>query len=69
MWPVSPTPGPDDLEDEDNPWLTGPGYQNSIANCVARWVQAEELYGAGVEALQPLAEELILLARRARQAW
>ncbi|GGZ40090.1 hypothetical protein [Streptomyces bluensis] len=35
---------------------------------VARWVRAEELRGARVEDMQPLAEELILLARRAQDA-
>lgn len=24
LWPTSPKPGPDDRENEDNPWATGP---------------------------------------------
>lgn len=34
----------------------------------ARWMRAEELQGARCEDVQPLAEELVLLARRARSA-
>ncbi|MEV6732872.1 MULTISPECIES: hypothetical protein [unclassified Streptomyces] len=35
---------------------------------VARWVQGEELHGARIDDMQPVAEEIILLARRAREA-
>ncbi|GAA3478225.1 hypothetical protein [Streptomyces yanii] len=83
VWPASPAPGSDNLEDEDNPWVTGPWVSelhplardtlaavgdSEVPTIVARWVQAEELRGTRVEDLQPLAEELILLARRAREA-
>ncbi|MFF2957956.1 hypothetical protein ACFVT1_03320 [Streptomyces sp. NPDC057963] len=83
VWPTSPVPGPDGPETEDDPWVTGPwvselrppardtlaGVRDSeIPAAVARWVQAEELEGARAEDMQPLAEELVLLARRARDA-
>lgn len=83
VWPTSPAPGPDDSVDEDSPWVTGPWVSelhplardalaavrdSEVPIIVARWVQAEELHGTRVEGIQPLAEELILLARRAHEA-
>ncbi|MFE9853656.1 hypothetical protein ACFYPN_33415 [Streptomyces sp. NPDC005576] len=83
LWPTSPVPGPDGLEDEDDPWVTGPWVSelnplvrdtlaavrdSEVPTIVARWVQAEELHGARVQDMQPVAEELILLARRALEA-
>ncbi|MFI2505667.1 hypothetical protein [Streptomyces sp. NPDC018972] len=83
VWPTSPAPGPEGLESEDDPWATGPwvselpslvrdtlaGVPDSeVPAVVARWVQAEELQGASAENVQPLAEELFLLAGRARDA-
>ncbi|MFB7666418.1 hypothetical protein ACFC1R_21110 [Kitasatospora sp. NPDC056138] len=83
VWPVSPPPGPDGPEDEDNPWVTGPWVSElhslvrdtlatvrdfEVPAAVARWVQTEELHGADAEDMQPVAEEIIRLARRAREA-
>ncbi|MEV6551073.1 hypothetical protein AB0M57_20520 [Streptomyces sp. NPDC051597] len=84
VWPTSPPPsGPHSPEDEDDPWATGPWvselpsavrdtlagvHDSEIPAVVARWVRAEELGGARAEDIQPLAEELILLARQARGA-
>ncbi|MEU9720830.1 hypothetical protein [Streptomyces sp. NPDC047976] len=83
VWPASPVPGPDGPEDEDDPWVTGPWVSelnplvrdtlaavrdSEVPTIVARWVQAEELHGARVEDMQPVAEEIILLARRALEA-
>ncbi|MGW2182385.1 hypothetical protein ACWCXX_30720 [Streptomyces sp. NPDC001732] len=83
VWPASPVPGPEDTEDEANPWLTGPWVSElrppvrdtlaavrdlDVPAITAAWVQAEELHGARAEDMQPVAEELIRLARRAREA-
>ncbi|MFJ5922797.1 hypothetical protein ACIQF6_09340 [Kitasatospora sp. NPDC092948] len=83
VWPTTPEPGPDGPPDEDDPWATGPwvveldatvrdtlaGVRDvDVPTIVASWVQAEELRPAGVEDMQPPAEELIRLARRAREA-
>ncbi|MFF4010582.1 hypothetical protein [Streptomyces sp. NPDC001717] len=83
VWPASPVPCPDGPEDEDDPWVTGPWVSelnplvrdtlaavrdSEVPTIVARWVQAEELHGARVEDMQPVAEEIILLARRALEA-
>ncbi|MEU1122497.1 hypothetical protein ABZ371_02675 [Streptomyces sp. NPDC005899] len=83
VWPTVPAPGPNSPETEDDPWVTGPwvselrplardtlaGVRDSeVPTVVARWVRAEELRGARVKDMQPLAEELILLARRAHDA-
>ena len=83
LWPTSPKPGPDDRENEDNPWATGPWaselsplvrdtlaavHDSELPTIVAKWVQAEELYGAHAHEMQPVAEEFIGLARRARHA-
>ncbi|SCF56936.1 hypothetical protein [Streptomyces sp. Ncost-T10-10d] len=84
VWPSSPAPvGPISPADEDDPWVTGPWVSElhppardtlagvrdgEVPAIVARWVRAEELRGARVEDMQPLAEELILLARRAQDA-
>ncbi|MFB7943883.1 hypothetical protein ACFC6L_03090 [Kitasatospora phosalacinea] len=83
VWPTTPQPGPDGPQGEDDPWATGPwvveldasvrdalaGVNDAdVPTVVARWVRAEELRPAGVEDMQPLAEELIRLARRARDA-
>lgn len=82
VWPTSPAPRPDGPEDEDDPWVTGPWVSelnplvrdtlaavldSDVPAIVARWVQAEELHGASVEDMQPVAEEIILLAGRARE--
>ncbi|WEH41747.1 hypothetical protein [Streptomyces sp. AM 2-1-1] len=83
LWPTSPVPGPDGIEDENDPWVTGPWVSelsppvrdtlaavrdSEVPTIVARWVQAEELHGARVQDMQPVAEELIRLARRALEA-
>ena len=75
-----PAPGPQGPEDEDDLWATGPWVSvlddavrdslaaddTDLARVVAEWTRAEELVGWAVEDLRPLAEELIGLARRAR---
>lgn len=83
VWPTTPPPGPDSREDEDDPWVTGPWvtelnaavrdalagvHDADVSKLVAEWIQAEGFRGAQVEDVQPLAEELIQLARRARDA-
>jgi hypothetical protein len=83
VWPASPLPGPEDAEDEASPWLTGPWVSElrppvrdtlaavrdlDVPAITAAWVQAEELHGARAEDMQPVAEDLIRLARRAREA-
>ncbi|MFF3918992.1 hypothetical protein ACFYZB_37185 [Streptomyces sp. NPDC001852] len=83
VWPATPEPGPDGPASEDDPWATGPwvteldtAVRDALAGvpdadvpaAVARWVRSEELHGALAEDMQPLAEELIGLARRARAA-
>ncbi|MGF1427906.1 hypothetical protein [Kitasatospora sp. LaBMicrA B282] len=83
VWPTSPKPGPDGLEDEDDPWATGPWAAElhplvrdtlaavrdvDLPAVVARWAQAAELRGAGAAELLPVATELVALARRAREA-
>lgn len=80
VWPITPAPGPQGPEDEDDPWATGPWVtaldntvrdalagtdDQDVVRVVAEWARAEELAGASVEDLRPLAEELIRLARRA----
>ncbi|MFK8910720.1 hypothetical protein [Streptomyces sp. YS-3] len=82
VWPTSPEPRPHGL-DEDDPWATGPWVSElpplvrdiladvsdlEIPTVASRWVQAEELYGAHPEDIQPLVEDLVVLARRARSA-
>ncbi|WP_327135982.1 hypothetical protein OG311_38555 (plasmid) [Streptomyces sp. NBC_01343] len=67
----------------DDPWVTGPWVSeldplvrdtlaavraSEVPTIVARWVQAEELHGARAEDMQPVAEEIVLLARRALDA-
>ncbi len=81
VWPATPAPGPGAAADENDPWATGPWVSelhNSARDALAgvrdadvpkvvnEWVQAEELHGAGVDDMEPLAEQLIKLARRAR---
>ncbi len=83
VWPTTPAPGPGDTQDEDDPWVTGPwvseldtvvrdtlaGVRDAdVVAVVATWVRTEELHPAGVEDMQPLAADLIRLARRAREA-
>ncbi|WP_328923520.1 hypothetical protein OG429_02010 [Streptomyces sp. NBC_00190] len=83
VWPTSAVPGPDDPEDADNPWVTGPWVSelnplvrdtlaavrdSEVPAIVSRWVQAEELHGAHAGDMQPVAEEIIRLGRRAREA-
>lgn len=83
VWPTTPAPRPGDPQDEDDPWATGPWVREldaavrdtlagvrdaDVPMVVARWVQTEELRPAAVEDMQSLAEELIQLARRAREA-
>jgi len=83
VWPATPAPGPDGPADEDDPWAAGPWVtqldiavrdalagapDGDVPRVAAEWVQAEELEGARAECMQPLAEELIQLARRARDA-
>ncbi|MGW2255773.1 hypothetical protein ACWCXH_37340 [Kitasatospora sp. NPDC001660] len=82
VWPASPVPGPEDTEDEASPWVTGPWVSElrppvrdtlaavhdlDVPAVTTAWVQAVELHG-GAEDMQPVAEELIRLARRAREA-
>ncbi|GAA3785388.1 hypothetical protein [Streptomyces chiangmaiensis] len=83
IWPTTQSPGPDGPADENDPWVTGPWvselgtvvrdtlagvHDGELASVVGRWVQAEELRPACVEDMTPLAEELVQLARRAREA-
>ncbi|MFE1316582.1 hypothetical protein [Kitasatospora phosalacinea] len=83
VWPTAPEPGPDGPRGEDDPWATGPwvvelgtAVRDTLAGvadadvpaAVARWVRSEELRPADAGDVQPLAEELIRLARRARDA-
>ncbi|WP_282202025.1 hypothetical protein [Kitasatospora fiedleri] len=83
VWPTTPAPGPGGPQGEDDPWATGPwvveldtAVRDTLAGVsdadvpaiVARWVRAEELHPADADDMQPLAEELIRLARRARAA-
>ena len=83
LWPTCPKPGPDDLDDEDNPWMSGPWvselsplvrdtlaavHDSELPTIFARWVEAEELHGAHASQMRPIAEEFIRLARRARDA-
>lgn len=83
VWPTSPAPGPDGPGAEDDPWVTGPWVSElgprtrdtlaavrdfDVPAVVGRWVRAEELRGARVEDVRPVAEELVLLAGRAREA-
>lgn len=82
VWPTTPPPGPEGPEAEDD-WATGPWvseldaavrdalagvHDADVPKLVAEWIQAEELHGAHAEDIQPLAEQLIQLARRARDA-
>ncbi|MFD9130498.1 hypothetical protein [Kitasatospora sp. NPDC059571] len=83
VWPPGPVPGPDGPEGEEDPWVTGPWVfeldaatrdtlagvpDAAVPEVTARWVQAEELYGAAAEDMQPVTEWLIRLARNARAA-
>ncbi|MFD0279372.1 hypothetical protein ACFVHB_36515 [Kitasatospora sp. NPDC127111] len=83
VWPTSPAPGPDGLEDEDDPWVTGPWvsqlppevrdtlaavHDSRLPAIAERWAQAEELHGALADDLRPVAHDLVLLAGRARDA-
>jgi hypothetical protein len=83
VWPTSPAPGPGGPDDLDDPWVMGPwvteldpGVRDALAGLddaevppvAARWVQAEELRGARAEDMRPMVEELVGLARRAREA-
>ncbi|MBP0453034.1 hypothetical protein J5Y04_26325 [Kitasatospora sp. RG8] len=83
VWPTSPPPGPDGVENEDDPWMTGPwvsqlppqvrdtlagAHDSRLPAIAARWVQAEELHGALADHMEPVARDLVLLARRARDA-
>ncbi|MCC9311302.1 hypothetical protein LN042_30295 [Kitasatospora sp. RB6PN24] len=83
VWPTTPAPGPGGPQDEDDPWATGPwvvelgaaardtlaGVRDSdVPAITARWVQSEALRPAGVEEMRPLVDELVRLARRAREA-
>ncbi|SPT50222.1 Uncharacterised protein [Actinomadura madurae] len=83
VWPTTPAPGPEGPWEEDDPWATGPwvseldnaardalaGVRDAdVSKVVAEWVQAEELHGAHADDMEPLATELIQLARRARDA-
>jgi hypothetical protein len=83
VWPFTPAPGPDDPEDENDPWAAGLSVTElgnavrdalagvpdaDIPTVVTEWVQAEEFRGARIDDIEPLAEELIRLARRARDA-
>lgn len=83
VWPTTPPPGPEGPADEDDPWATGPwvsrldaaardalaeANDSDLPRVAATWAQAEELAGATAEDMLPLAEGLIGLARRARDA-
>lgn len=83
VWPTTPQPGPEGPADDDDPWATGPWVSQldssardalaeaddaGLSEVVADWVEGEELMGATVEGMRPLAEALIELARRARDA-
>ncbi|MFE0461256.1 hypothetical protein ACFW1A_18625 [Kitasatospora sp. NPDC058965] len=83
VWPTSPMPGPDDPDAEESPWATGPWvvelhapvrdtlaavHDAEVPGIVASWAQAEELHGAAAADMQPVAEGIIGLARRARAA-
>ncbi|TDD81507.1 hypothetical protein [Actinomadura rubrisoli] len=83
VWPATPPPGPDDLGDENDPWGTGPWvseldnttrdalagvFDADVSRVVTEWVQAEELAGVRADDIEPLAKELVHLARRARDA-
>jgi hypothetical protein len=82
VWPTCPLPGPDDPASEDNPWMTGPWVTElrpevrdtlaevrdaDLPTVVVQWARAEELYGARPDDLRPVAEDLVRLARRARE--
>ncbi|MEU9041825.1 MULTISPECIES: hypothetical protein [unclassified Kitasatospora] len=83
VWPTTPPPGPSGPDGEDDPWASGPWVtelgdaardtlagvpDERVPKVVAQWALAEEWDGADPSDLQPLAEELIGLARRARAA-
>ncbi|MQS15628.1 hypothetical protein F7Q99_25995 [Streptomyces kaniharaensis] len=83
VWPTGPAPGPESPGGEDDPWATGPWVteidaatrdalaevrEADIPAVAATWAQAEELYGAAAEDVQPVVEELVGLAGRAREA-
>lgn len=83
VWPTTPAPGPAGPTGDDDPWATGP-WVTELADAVRdtlaavpdaevpklaeQWAHSEELEGALPEHLQPLAQALIELARRARDA-
>ncbi|GLW64349.1 hypothetical protein Arub01_25930 [Actinomadura rubrobrunea] len=79
VWPTSPGPdGPQFDDDWPGPWVlhldvgvrdTLAGVRDAdIPRLAAEWAQAEELDQANPEDLRPLIEELVQLARNARDA-
>jgi hypothetical protein len=83
VWPTTPAPAFEEQPDEDDPWATGPWVseldnttRDTLADVadadfpklVAEWAQAEELHHQSPEYLRSTAEELVQLARRARDA-
>ncbi|ONI79716.1 hypothetical protein ALI144C_23445 [Actinosynnema sp. ALI-1.44] len=82
VWPTTP-PGPQGPEDEDDPWATGPWVMElddavrdtlaavpdaDVPAVVTEWVRAEELHGTTAEDIRPFADDLIQLARQARDS-
>ncbi|MFJ9692855.1 hypothetical protein [Kitasatospora sp. NPDC101183] len=75
---VWPTESADPADQQDGPWVTelGDATRDTLAGAdegrlpaaVEEWSRSEELDGADPSDLLPLAEELIALARRAREA-
>lgn len=82
VWPTTPTPDWADPPEGDawvtGPWVTelGTATRDALAevpDCEVReavdvWVQVEELRGVPAEQMQPVVDDLIRLARRAREA-
>jgi hypothetical protein len=81
VWPTTSAPGQEGPADEGDPWATGPWVSElgttardaladvpaaDVPAVVAAWVQTEELEGVRADDVRPLVEELIQLARRAR---
>ncbi len=81
VWPTTPAPGPEDPAADDDPWATGPWVSElgttardtladvpaaDVPAVVTAWARTEELEGARTDDVRPLVEELIQLARRAR---
>jgi len=79
IWPTTPPPGPKGGADES--WTTGPWVSRlpettrdlladtddtDLPTVAARWVESEELEGATAEDMLGLLQELVGLARRAR---